>query len=230
MNTNVREKRRTITLEEIHAAAWKQIGELGAASLSLRGIGRELGMSAPGLYYYYKDRDALVTALLMESFTAFGDALEAGRDSCPAGDYAGRIRAICKAYFNWAAQNPQRYALMFDAPIQGYLFAKELGPAAQRSFVILQRVMGEAQAAGKITGPWAAVRLPAGLKLQLEALKKTGIPFTPFASHLALAVWSTLHGMTSLYLHQFLSGFLQQQVDAFVDFEIEKINRMLGLV
>ena len=76
MNTNRREKKRNATLDEIRATAWKQIGELGAASLSLRGIAREMGVTAPALYRYYQDRDALVTALLIDAFTAFGSALE----------------------------------------------------------------------------------------------------------------------------------------------------------
>lgn len=43
--------------------AWRQIAESGAASLSLRAIARELGITAPAIYNYYPDRDALVTAL-----------------------------------------------------------------------------------------------------------------------------------------------------------------------
>lgn len=228
MNTNLREKRRTTTLEEIRATAWKQIGERGAASLSLRAIGRELGMSVPGLYHYYKDRDALVTALLMDAFTAFGNALETSRADHPLGDHVGRFHVICKAYFTWAAQNPQRYELMFDTPIDGYLFAKELGPVAQRSFLVLLSVIGQAHAAGKINGPWSTLRLPLSLRKQYEALRRLGMPYNHIDIHLALSVWTTMHGITSLYLHHYLSGFLQQDVGTFVDFEIDKIARMLG--
>ena len=229
MNTNRREKKRKATLDEIRATAWKQIGELGAASLSLRGIAREMGVTAPALYRYYKDRDALVTALLIDAFTAFGDALEAARDSRPANDHAGRFRLMCKAYFTWAAQNPQRYELMFGIPIEGYLFAKELGPVAQRSFLVLQGVIGQAHAAGKITGPWSSLRLPLSLRTQYDALRRLGMPYHHIDTHLALSIWSMIHGITSLYLHHYLGGFLQQDVGIFVDFEIDKIARMLGL-
>ena len=229
MNANRREKRRTATLEEIRATAWKQIGEMGEASLSLRAIAREMRVTAPALYHYYKDRDALVTALLMDAFTAFGAALEAGRDSRPAADHAGRFHAACKAYFTWAAQNPQRYALMFGAPIEGYLFAKELRPVAQRSFLILQGMLGKAHAAGKITGEWSALRLPLSLRTQYDALRRMGMPYNILDTHLALSVWTTMHGITSLYLHHYLTGFLQQSVESFVDFEIDKIARSLGL-
>jgi AcrR family transcriptional regulator len=229
MNPNRREKKRTAILEEIRATAWKQIGEMGAASLSLRGIAREMGMTAPALYRYYKDRDALVTALLIDAFTAFSNSLEAAIDAFAAADHTARFRAMCKAYFHWAAQNPQRYTLLFGTPIPGYLFAEELGPVAQRSFLILQGVIGEAHAAGKISGELAALRLPTSLKSQYEILKKMGMPYSAVVTHLALSVWSMMHGITSLYLHHYLSSFLQEEVETFVDFEIVKIARTLGL-
>jgi AcrR family transcriptional regulator len=230
MNPNRREKKRTAALEEIRATAWKQIGEMGAASLSLRGIAREMGLTAPALYRYYRDRDALVTALLIDAFTAFSNALEAGRDACAPDAHAARFRAMCKAYFQWAVQNPQRYALLFGTPIPGYLFAEELGPVAQRSFLILQGVIGEAHAAGKINREPETLRLPTALKAQYEMLKKMGMPYTPLITHLALSVWSMMHGITSLYLHHYLTSFLQDNVEAFVDVEIEKIALSLGLI
>jgi len=230
MNTNLREKRRAITLNEIRATAWEQIGERGADSLSVRGIARKMGVSATSVYYYFKDHDGLVTALLLEAFQAFGDALEAARDSCPATDHAGRFRLLCRAYFDWAVQNPQRYALLFGTPIEDYLLAPELGPLAQRSFLILQRVIGEAHVAGKISGPWAVLRLPASLRAQYEELRRLGMPYVLMVTHLALSVWTTMHGITSLYMHHSLGGFLQQEVVTFVDFEIDKLTRTLGLV
>ncbi|HUF00262.1 MAG TPA: TetR/AcrR family transcriptional regulator [Anaerolineales bacterium] len=229
MNPNRREKKRTATLDEIRSTAWMQIGQMGPASLSLRGIAREMGMTAPALYRYYKDRETLVTALLIDAFTDFSATLEAARDGCAADDHAGRFRAICKAYFTWAAQNPQRYALLFGTPIPGSLFAKELGPVAQRSFLVLQGMIGEAHAAGKMTGELTALRLPIRLKSQYETLRKMGMPYTPLVTHLALSIWSMMHGVTSLYLHHYLTGFLQENVESYVDFEIEKAARGLGL-
>lgn len=230
MHPDRREKKRSATLDEIRATAWKQIGEMGAAALSLRGIAREMGVTPPALYRYYKDRDALVTALLRDAFTAFGDTLEAARETRGVDDYAGRFRAIARAYFQWAVENPQRYTLLFGTPIQGYLFADELGPVAQRSFLILQGVIGDAYNAGKIIGELATIRLPINLKSQYQALKKAGMPYGPVVTHLALSVWSMVHGMTSLYLYNYLTGFLPKDVEAFVDFEIDKIARMMGLV
>lgn len=229
MNQTRRERLRLETIEEIKATAWRQIGEQGAASLSLRAIAREMGMTAPGLYRYYKDRDALVTGLLMDAFSSFTASLEAGRDVCDAKDHAGRFREMCRAYFHWAMTNPQRYMLLFGTPIQGYLFAEELGPVAQKSFLVLQGVIGEAFVAGKIKGEARALKLPKMLKVQYEALARFGMPYTGAVTQLALSAWSMIHGMTSLYLYNYLAGFLQEGVGAFVEFEIEKMIGAIGL-
>ena len=224
-----RERIRNETIEEIKSTAWKQVAELGAASLSLRAIAREMGMTAPGLYRYYKDRDALVTGLLMDAFNSFSEAMEIARDECAIDDHMRRFRAIAKAYFQWAARDPQKYLFLFGTPIPGYEFAPELGESARRSFLVLQGVIGDAHAAGKVTGELTALRLPTSLKSQYEALKKMGMPYVPVVTHLALYTWSMMHGMTSLFLYGYFTGFLGEQVEAFVDVEIEKMVRMLGL-
>src|SRR5512136_194807 len=104
-----RERLRTAAIEEIKATAWQQIAEQGAASLSLREIARRMGMTAPAIYRYYPDRDALVTALIIDAFAAFAEAMETARDALPPGDHVGRFRAIATAYRRWAVTNPQKY-------------------------------------------------------------------------------------------------------------------------
>jgi AcrR family transcriptional regulator len=48
--------------EAIKDTAWRLIAEFGAPALSLRAIGRALNITAPAIYNYFPDRDALVTA------------------------------------------------------------------------------------------------------------------------------------------------------------------------
>jgi len=73
------------------------------------------------------------------------------------------------------------------------------------------------------------VRLPATLKSQYEVLKKYGMPYVPIVTHLALSAWSMIHGMTSLYLYGYFSGFLADQSESFVNLEIEKMIRSIGI-
>src|SRR6266511_3916590 len=79
--------------EAIKETAWKQIAEFGAPALSLRAIARELKITAPAIYNYFPDRDALVTALIIDAFTSFGDSQLEARDSVPEEDQVGRFRA-----------------------------------------------------------------------------------------------------------------------------------------
>ena len=64
-----RERRHEQTRQEIKHIARQQMAQQGTASLSLRGIAAEMGMSAPSLYNYYTSRDDLVTDLLVDSYT-----------------------------------------------------------------------------------------------------------------------------------------------------------------
>jgi AcrR family transcriptional regulator len=228
MTQTRRERQRDATREEILSTAWKQIGEMGATALSLRGIAREMGMTAPGLYRYYKDRDDLVTVLIIDAFTSFSLALETSRDTSKADDHVTRLRVVLKAYFHWAISNPQKYALIFGTPIPGYQLDQRAGPAAQRGFLVLQTVIGEAYTVGKIAGNGVTVRLPVALKSQYEVLKKYGMPYVPVVTHLALSTWSMIHGLTSLYLYGYFSGFLADQSESFVTLEIEKMIRTIG--
>jgi AcrR family transcriptional regulator len=223
-----RERQREETREEILATAWRQIADQGIMALSLRAIAREMGITAPGLYRYYPSRDDLVTVLIIEAFNSFSTALETARDAYKAGDHVARFRAICTAYFQWALSNPQKYALIFGTPIPGYVLDNRAGPAAQRGFLALQNVIGEAHTAGKISGDAVTIRLPGALKIQYDVLRRYGMPYTPVVTHLALSTWSMIHGMTSLYLYGYFAGFLADQSGSFINLEIEKMIRTLG--
>jgi AcrR family transcriptional regulator len=228
MTQTRRERQWDATREEILATAWKQIGEQGVTSLSLRAIAREMGMTAPALYRYFPSRDDLVTVLIVDAFNSFSVALETSRDACKPDDHVARFRTVCKAYFQWALSNPQKYVLIFGTPVPGYVLDERAGPAAQRGFLTLQNMIGEAHAAGKISGDAVTFRLPAPLKTQYEVLKKYGMPYAPVVTHLALSTWSMIHGMTSLYLYGYFSGFLADQSESFVYLEIEKMIRTIG--
>jgi hypothetical protein len=47
-------------------------------------------------------------------------------------------------------------------------------------------------------------------------------------TNLALSAWSMIHGMTSLYLYGYFSGFLADQSESFVNLEVEKMTRAIG--
>src|SRR5262245_46179677 len=106
--------------ELIKETAWKQIAEFGAPALSLRAIARELKITAPAIYNYFPDRDALVTALIIDAYTSCGEWQIEAAESISIDRLSDRLRAIGLAYRNWAHAYPQRYQLIFGTPIPGY--------------------------------------------------------------------------------------------------------------
>src|SRR5690606_3115117 len=128
--------------EVIKETAWKQIAEFGAPALSLRAIARELKITAPAIYNYFPDRDALVTALIMDAYMSFGTSQQEGRDAVPAEDHVKRFHAIAISYRKWAHMFPQRYQLIFGTPIPNYMYpAEQVFPAASHAIYPLFSVV-----------------------------------------------------------------------------------------
>ncbi len=59
---------------------------------------------------------------------------------------------MCRAYFQWAMQNPQHSALLSGMPVQGNILAERVGPAAPRSCLVLQHGIGKTYTAEKNFG------------------------------------------------------------------------------
>ncbi|NTW50116.1 MAG: TetR/AcrR family transcriptional regulator, partial [Chlorobiales bacterium] len=137
--------------EAIKETAWKQIAQFGAPALSLRAIARELNITAPAIYNYFPDRDALVTALVIDAFTSFGDCQLEARDKFPREQILERFLATGVAYRQWAITYPQRYQLIFGTPIPGYEAPlMEVLPSSARSLSALVSVIDDLRIAGRL--------------------------------------------------------------------------------
>lgn len=203
MTTNRRKKIHTSIREEIKTIAWKQIAEQGASALSLRAIAREMELTAPALYRYFPDRDALVTALIVDAFTSLGDVLLAAQETEPLPCHAERLFAVGMAYRTWAVTYPQRYQLIFGTPIPGYEAPAEITtPAAARALSVLISVLEDAIRGGKLQFLQENL-LEGDLQAQIEAWRQqVGSTAHPYAHYLALVIWSRVHGLVSLEIGQ----------------------------
>jgi AcrR family transcriptional regulator len=98
--------------DEIVAAAIALIDETGeSASLTLRGIARRAGITAPAIYHHFPDLAAVTTAALAMSFEELHDAVQAAIDAHD--DPAAALVAAGRAYVGFAWDHPARYRLMF---------------------------------------------------------------------------------------------------------------------
>ncbi|HSG43736.1 MAG TPA: TetR/AcrR family transcriptional regulator [Anaerolineales bacterium] len=193
--------------EAIKEAAWYQIAEKGASALSLRAIARELKITAPAIYNYFPDRDALVTALIVDAFTSFGDSQLEARDSVNENDHAGRVKAIGIAYRNWAHTYPQRYQLIFGTPIPNYQpQAEKIFPSSVRSIHALFSVVDRIRAAGKLNiGTYSDVN--SDYKVQFTMWKENIGELHISTLSTAFLIWSRIHGIVSLEIQGNLPPF-----------------------
>ena len=184
--------------QAIKDAAWKHIAKEGAPALSLRAIARDLKITAPAIYNYFPDRDALVTALIIDAYTSFGDSQLAARDAVPPEDLIGRMNAIGLAYRQWAHKYPQRYQLIFGTPIPGYETPfMEVMPSAARSLSVLVSVVEQLRVGGKLkikTFP----KVQAEFKVGFEMWKKYGGEVDVLSLSVAMVIWARVHGIVSL--------------------------------
>ena len=220
----IRKKQIPNLQEAIKESAWKQITEYGAPALSLRAIARELKITAPAIYNYFPDRDALVTALIIDAFISFGDWQLEARDSVPAEDHVGRMAAIGLAYRNWAHAFPQRYQLIFGTPIPGYKGPIEkILPSSARSLSALVSVVEGLRLAGKLNvGVFPKVKPE--YKISFEMWKTYGGDADVLSLSVAMIIWARVHGIVSLEIGGNLPPF-GAKGDALYLYELNSIHR-----
>lgn len=218
------------TLRHIKAIARRQMIDEGTGALSLRGIAREMGVTAPALYRYYPSLDDLITALLLDAFNGMADAMGVASASLPTEDYGGRLMAAMAAYRAWALDNPIDFQLAYGNPIPGYDAPAALTiPAASRSFQVVVDILGGAHAAGILQPPPEYVHVPPTVEAQLTLLvTRDGYPVQPVVLYIAAVGWTRIHGMVALELLDHLPPVVGD-TGAFYHFETLLLCKHMGL-
>jgi AcrR family transcriptional regulator len=210
--------------EAIKETAWRQIAEFGAPALSLRTIARALGITAPAIYNYYPRRDDLVTALIIDAYTSFGDSQLAARDAIPAEDLNGRLMATGMAYRQWALTYPQRYQLIFGTPIPGYEApAQQVFPSAARSLSALVSVIEALRLAGRLQAA-AFPEVKDEYKISFEQWKTYGGQASVLSLSVAILIWARVHGLVSLEIAGNIPPF-GPDGDGLYRYELESVKQ-----
>lgn len=154
---------------QIKAAARVEMARHGTAGLSLRAIARSLGVTAPAIYNYYPRLEDLITALIVDAFTAFADAMAAAIAETAAAGPGAQIRAAVLAMRTWAIAHPVDFQLIYGNPIPGYVAPGEVTtPLARRPFILLAPLFAAAQASGDVRLSPAAAELPPSVRAHVE--------------------------------------------------------------
>ncbi len=187
--------------QEIKVVARSQMAQHGTAGLSLRAIARDMKVSAPALYRYYPNLDALITALILDGFNALADALEIAETGIPADQPKTQLRAALLAYRAWALAHPIDFQLIYGNPIPGYEAPREVTvPAASRALEILGRCTDRAVSAGVLTLRAEFTKMPASVRAHLDQMARQ-YGSTAEVLHTCMVGWTRIHGAVQLELY-----------------------------
>jgi AcrR family transcriptional regulator len=223
-----RERLRAETTREIMTIALAQMAADGPGAISLRGIAREMGMTARAIYSYFPTRDDLITALITDVSGSLAIALEHARDAVPPADPAGRLIAWGRALREWALAEPQGFRLVYGDPVPGYR-PPPGGPAEQAARRIcaglnelVARACPAAQDEAGADDGWSA------FPDRYLARVRSDVPdLSPAVAALAVRVWGRMHGLVNLEVHGHLRAVFTDPA-ALYDAELRDLVRAVG--
>jgi AcrR family transcriptional regulator len=219
--------------QEIKDEARRQLAEEGASALSLRAIARQLGMVSSGIYRYFKSRDELLTALIVDAYDALGAVVEAADESCERLDFTGRWRACCQGVREWARQHPHEYALIYGSPVPGYRAPEDTNSPASRATLALVAVIRDAAAAGALRPPFAADMTPVLSKAaatearHVQARGLVGVPDDAIVR--SVIAWTHLFGAVSFELFGRYVDIVED-VDSMFEQAVTDMAAFVGIV
>jgi len=97
--------------ESLLEAARVLLEEDGPGGLSLRKVGRRLGVTPGAPYRHFEDKDAILAALAVRGFEGLCEMMLAEEDGGANGEE--RLRRAGLGYLEFASQNPELFRLMF---------------------------------------------------------------------------------------------------------------------
>jgi AcrR family transcriptional regulator len=228
----LRARVRAELIQEIKDEARRQMAQEGASSLSLRAIARHLGMVSSGIYRYFKSRDELLTALIVDAYEAMASAVEIADAHCERADFAGRWSACCHAVRDWALAHPHEYALIYGSPVPGYDAPKETTPPASRVALALVAIIHDAAGAGELREPFAAEMSPMLSKgAATEAARLGAMGFNGVADDAiirSLAAWTQLFGAVNFEVFGRLADMIED-ANAVFDQTVREMSAFVGI-
>ena len=107
-------------------------------------------MVSSAVYRYVKNRDELLTLLVVDAYNELGNEVDKAVVSAGA-DKSSQYKALARAVRAWGIREPSRYALLFGSPVPGYRAPAErtTGPGT-RVIRALVDIIEAAHRSGKI--------------------------------------------------------------------------------
>ena len=172
--------------------AFQALEKDGLDAVSLRGLAASAGVSKTAPYRHFADKHELLMTLAAEGFGALADALEASLSGVPENPSlspTSSIRALFRAYLEFARSRPALYKLMFSR-LGFSLHSEKCRINSERALACLVRAVEHARSQGwrasqqtndLVLSLWAEVHgwagliieglLPAGVDMASQALE-----------------------------------------------------------
>jgi AcrR family transcriptional regulator len=183
--------------ESILKEALAIINQYGYDDLSMRKLASRLGFSAKTIYNYYSNKDEIYLMALIRGFEALTGEFQTAYASSK--NPLKKLEAVLRAYVRWGIENKHYYNIMFimNTPKYSDYTGTKMEAIADR-----QNKMG-------LQLPHIGATILKEVAAYNGSIRPDEIPFR------LLHIWSTLHGMVSLYISRVTLevGDLQEVMD-----------------
>ena len=158
--------------------ALSMVTEEGTWDFTLREVARRTGVSHMAPYNHFEDKSALLAEVAALGFDSLGKTMEAAAREQPRSTRQA-LASTAAAYVRFGVEHPAHYRLMFGAELADKARYPSLQAASDATFAVLTGVLERGQAAGQV---------------RREPVRDQ-----------ALAAWSLVHGLTTLFIDQRVS-------------------------
>jgi AcrR family transcriptional regulator len=161
-------------------AALRALDRQRAEDLSLRALGRELRVSPRAPYRHFETKQQLLAAVAVEGFRLYREHLNV-RLAAAGSNPLAQLRAVAETYVSFAVERPAAFRVMYAPYATVQESAPELLQARAEAHRESQAIIAQGQAAGVL---------------------REGDPM-----HLALVLWTSMHGLAVLFTEGQLGRF-----------------------
>ncbi len=168
--------------QEILCAACSLLEENNIASLSLRAVAKEVGVSHTAPYRHYKDKESLLVDIAKQGFDELSKDLMGAIQQHPDNPIE-QLREAGFRYVNLSIKHPQCTQLMFGGHLPCDDTYPELKTSSESAF--------------------------SGLKFIIESGQKQGQFIDGDVETLSLAAWAGIHGLSMLLISERLPDILK---------------------
>ena len=235
-----REMQRMAIELEIKAAARKQLAVAGVQQVTLRGIARDMGMTAPALYRYFPSLDDLVASMCDDFFEEVTEAIS--QAVAQASDSPGHaLHAAIRTFRDWATTHPGEFTLTVGDPADHLAPRRGPRPGSQKfaevffglyvqmwhtqTFPVPALTEASAATCARMADFAEQALRPAGLP---DGATTDGADLPPGALFIFARTWVRLYGVITMEVLGQLT-FMFDDVTSYFESELEDAAAALGV-